>query len=618
MAGKHYDEVLEELKQELKITGEKLNNCNALLKSILESINYIAVHCVDSDLNYLYYNETYKKVIKKLFLFDVEIGMNSLVHITSDEQKSRHLKNYKVALSGETIACIHEYCDSEKIYYDTYYNPYFNENNEVIGIVAFAQDITERKMIEKELQENQERYKTLFQMESDSLFLLDKETGAILDANNAACRTYGYTIEELLKLKNTDMSAEPEKTKHATDQSQGHNNLIPVRYHKTKEGAIFPVEITASVITLGSRDALLVASRDITERKKTEHEIHYFSFHDQLTGLYNLRYYEEELARLDSPRNYPLTIVMGDVNGLKLINDSFGHSVGDDLLKKAAHIIRRSCRVDDIVARIGGDEFVLVLPKTSATEAGEIIKQINEILSTEKLGTIDISISFGYSTKDNDEIIIQDVFKKAEDCMYYNKLFESPIMKEKTVDIIIKTLYGKSEAEEQRSLRVSRLCERMGEALELPRHKIEELRTVGLLYDIGKVVLDENLLKKSGKLSEDEWSKIKRHPEIGYRILSTLNETSDIARYVLDHHERWDGKGYPRVLKGEEIAYESRIMAIVDAYDAMTNNRSYRNALPEEEALAELSKNSGAQFDPVLVKVFIEKVLGKTSGEQLT
>lgn len=595
--------------------------------------------------------------------------------------------------------------------------------------------LNQQKLTEKALRESQERYRSLFQTVSDPIFVLDKETGDILEANGAACATYGYSIEELLKLKNTDMSAEPEKTRHATDIAEGHKNLIPVRYHKTKSGMIFPVEITANSIQLDNREVLLVSARDITERIKIEqvlveseekfrllytsmdqalalHEIHldengqpvdyvfldvndsytrlfgvkrdmvigkkitevmpdssnhwiedfgkvaltgkphyfecyeedkgkyhsyysycpkknqfavlvsditdrkkneskiqYFSFHDQLTGLYNLRFYEEELTRLDTPRNYPLTIVMGDVNGLKLINDSFGHAVGDELLKKAAEVIRKGCRADDIVARIGGDEFVLILPRTEAFEAEQLIMRIKDTLLTEKLGTIDVSISFGFSTKDHEDLIIQDVFKKAEDSMYYNKLFESPLMKEKTVDIIIKTLYGKNAAEEQRSIRVAKLCEKMGEALGLPKKKIKDLKTVGSLYDIGKVAIDEKILKKPGKLTEDEWNKIRRHPEIGYRILSTVNEMSEIAGYVLDHHERWDGEGYPRILKGEEIALESRIMAIADAYDAMTNIRSYRSALSEEAAQEELRRNAGAQFDPELVEVFIEKVL---------
>lgn len=355
----------------------------------------------------------------------------------------------------------------------------------------------------------------------------------------------------------------------------------------------------------------VILEEEITNRAKREEEILYLSYHDKLTGLYNRRFYEEEIKRLDTERNLPMTIAMGDVNGLKLINDSFGHAMGDELLKKAAEAIKKGCRADDIIARLGGDEFVIILPKTDALETEKVIKRIKDLASKEKVGTIDISISFGYETKNNEKEKIQEVFKKAEDYMYKKKLFKSPSMREKTISAIISTLHEKNKKEEQHSRRVSALCKSMGEALGLPDKIIEELKSVGLLHDIGKIAIDENILNNSGKLTDDEWKEIKRHPEIGYRILSTVNDMSAMADYVLYHHERWDGKGYPRGLKGEDIPFVSRIIAIADAYDAITSEKNYISVLPDEVALEELQKNAGIQFDPKLVSVFIEKVLGK-------
>ena len=333
---------------------------------------------------------------------------------------------------------------------------------------------------------------------------------------------------------------------------------------------------------------------------------------DPLTGLFNRRFYEDELKRLDTERNLPMTIVMADVNGLKLINDCFGHVMGDELLKKAAEVIKKGCRADDIIARLGGDEFVIVLPKTDAFETEKIIRRIKDLSLKEKVGSINISISIGYETKNNEEEKNQEIFKKAEDHMYKNKLLESPSMRGKTISDIINTLYEKNKREEAHSHRVSALCKSMGEVLGMPEHDIEELKTVGLLHDIGKIAINENILNKTGNLTDDEWKEIKRHPEIGYRILSTVNDMSDMANYVLYHHERWDGKGYPKGLKGEEIPFVSRIITVADAYDAMISERSYRGALPNEIALEELQKNVGIQFDPKLVSVFIEKVLGQS------
>lgn len=345
--------------------------------------------------------------------------------------------------------------------------------------------------------------------------------------------------------------------------------------------------------------------------KQNEEKLNYLSYYDQLTGLYNRRFFEEQLKRLDIEKNLPLTLVMSDVNGLKLINDSFGHKDGDQLLKDVADVIKKGCRDNDIVSRMGGDEFVIILPNTNTESAENIIKRIKVLLNEKTTEVIDLSVSFGVASKYNINESIESILEKAEDNMYSNKLVEGPSMRSKTIDTIMKTLYEKNPREEAHSTRVALLCQQMGSQLDLTEEKIKELEMIGLLHDIGKVAIPDSVLEKEGPLTSSEWKEMKRHPEIGYRILNTINEKSKIAEYVLYHHERYDGKGYPKGLQGEEIPLISRIIAIADAYDAMISDRPYRKALSKETAAKEIIKNAGTQFDLKLSKIFVENILSE-------
>ena len=348
---------------------------------------------------------------------------------------------------------------------------------------------------------------------------------------------------------------------------------------------------------------------DITERNKYLDEITYLSFHDHLTGLYNRGFLETELTRLDTKRNLPLSIIMGDLNGLKLINDTFGHKVGDELLKKVAMIFKNTCRNDDIIARLGGDEFALILPKTGEAEAQKLIDRILAAAKEQKVKNIDISISFGLATKTDMTQNKDMITKKAEDKMYNNKLFDGSNYRGKVIDNVIQVVNKKSPREEAHSKRVADLCVAMGKELGMTEVEINTLRQFGLLHDIGKIAIADEILNKPDQLSEREYFEIKRHSEVGFRILSTVNEMLDIANYVLYHHERWDGKGYPKGIEKDNIPLPSRICTIADAYEAMTSDRSYRPAMTHEYAIEELSKNKGTQFDPILVDIFINKVL---------
>lgn len=356
-------------------------------------------------------------------------------------------------------------------------------------------------------------------------------------------------------------------------------------------------------------EEMLINEKELLEA--TLKSIEYLSYHDQLTGLYNRRFFEEELRRLDTDRNLPIAVIMADINGLKLANDAFGHEFGDEILKKAADALRLSCRRDDIIARIGGDEFAVLLPKTSEEGVKQVIDRIVIAAANTKVGSINLSISCGWEVKKSAEEDINEIIKRAENLMYKNKLFESSSMRNMTISTIVKTLYEAHPLEEKHSKRVSDLCVAIGKEILLSSRELSELKTIGLLHDIGKVAIDKSIINKTGPLTEEEIAEMRRHPEIGYRILSCVGDFSEIAQYVLAHHENWDGSGYPKGLKGEEIPLKARIAAIADAYDFMTNYKPYPRTLSQNEAVEELKKGAGKEYDPDLVAVFIEKVLIK-------
>jgi diguanylate cyclase (GGDEF)-like protein len=352
-----------------------------------------------------------------------------------------------------------------------------------------------------------------------------------------------------------------------------------------------------------------VMTYDTTERYYREQWIEYLSFHDQLTGLYNRRFFEEELNRLDVKRNLPISLIMADVNDLKLINDAFGHDMGDVLLKSVCDHFTAAVREDDIVARVGGDEFVLILPGADEHVALKLIQRINEGIEKLVIHDIFVSVSMGAATKTEVDEPIWKIYNIAEDNMYRNKMFEITKRKDNIIDTIMNTLYHKNKGEKEHAERVSDLCMRMGIALGFNKNQINELKTVGLLHDIGKIALDESILNKTGKLTLTEWKLMRGHSEIGFRILSSVNNLAGVSRYVLAHHERWDGTGYPEGLKGEDIPIFARIISLADAYDAMTCVRTYHDIRCKEETIEEIKKCSGTQFDPELVEIFINQVI---------
>ena len=352
--------------------------------------------------------------------------------------------------------------------------------------------------------------------------------------------------------------------------------------------------------------ALEGIARNITERIEMEEQLTFLSMKDPVTGLYNRTFFEQACRNFDAECYNPLGIILCDIDGLKLINDTLGHSAGDWLLLAAAWAIQESFRENDVIARIGGDEFAVLLPKTPSALVEMAVKRIEAAVQKYNDNGIGVhlSMSVGFACRDNSDVNMGDLFKNADNNMYREKLYRIQSVRSTIVNTLMKTLEARDFITEEHTERLQNIIVKLATAVGFPENRLTDLKLLVQFHDIGKVGIPDRILFKPGKLTLKEIQEMQRHSEIGYRIAQSAPDLVPIADWILKHHEWWNGNGYPLKLKGEEIPLECRILAIVDAFDAMTNDRPYRQALSWDKALHELKTASGKQFDPFLVEQF--------------
>lgn len=494
-----------------------------------------------------------------------------------------------------------------------------NDANDDYDHLCIIEDISERKKMEKALKESEHDKAVLLDNMQDMAYRCAFDREWTMFYVSAGCLDLtGYPPESLLNnamLSYNDLICPPyrENTWNLWVDAVKNHTKVRQEYEITtandelkwvlEQGKPLYDE-NGNVLAL---EGLIV---DITDRKNHETEIKYLYEHDALSRLNNFRYFEEEMNRLNNSRSLPLSIILVDINGMRIINDAFGYQEGDNLIRMASKILKSCCRPQDVLSRIGGDEFGILLPNTTNHMAYEITEIINEACvshntnNTAKL--YEISFSIGYATKLTLEESITDMTKAADNHLRNRKLLNRSSSHSDIITSIMATMYAKSAETEEHAKRLSNMARMVGKKMGLQQKRLSELELLSMLHDIGKVGIDDSVLKKPGKLTEEEWVVMKTHSEIGYRIAKSSAELESIAEYILALHERWDGNGYPQGLKGKEIPQLSRIMAVADAYDAMTQDRVYRKAISKEAALEELKKNAGTQFDPEVVKIFIQ------------
>lgn len=550
---------------------------------------------------------------RSLFISREEMMGQKLEELLLGEELKEKLRNAleRAKQSQKTESLVYESIMNDGKWYASSIKYLVHKDNP--KYILSIHDVTEKRLLEMRLNSEKELLETMLHSIGDAIISVDCE-GRVRLMNPVAENLTGWRLGEcegeklsdVMMLYRIDNEDEELKLEACT---KGINKGLKEGLIKSRDGKNYLVDYRISNLHSSSEEGIqgsIIVFRDITAQKKKHSEVLYLSYHDQLTGLYNRRHFEEELKRLNSPSNLPLSIINLDVNGLKLVNDAFGHKMGDALICSVSDALRRACRSDDVIARIGGDEFTIILPSTSRKSAEHIISRIYDEIEQEELESVVVSASVGCGTKDSSEESLAKAIKQAEEAMYRKKIIESKHMRESTLQKIKYKLFSEYSFAEEHSRNVSRYMRLLGRYLGFTDKKLTELDLLGELHDIGLVVVDAEIPNKKRSLNRKEWKDIKRHSETGYQILKSVSHVSRISEYVLSHHERIDGNGYPNKLRGSEIPLESRMLAIVDAYDAMTNSRSYRQVFSKEEAVEELKRNAGTQFDEEILKVFLE------------
>jgi diguanylate cyclase (GGDEF)-like protein/PAS domain S-box-containing protein len=483
----------------------------------------------------------------------------------------------------------------------------------ILGIRSTIQDITDRRQAEEKLRESEERFRELAENIREVFYIYEQDIQHLSYISPAYMEIWGRTCQSLYKEPSSFLDAvHPEdkdqvkRTLKKRDQGEVEEVYRIVR----PDGSIRWIKERSFPIYDGSGKAhrIVGIAADITDLKLGEEKLKYLSLHDPLTKLYNRIYFEEEMSRIEKARYDTVGIVSCDVDGLKLVNDTLGHDHGDNLLLAAANVIRESFREGDLVARIGGDEFSVLLPDTTETAVENACQRIQEGVASYNATNpeLHLSISVGYAVSNGVYRNLKDLFKEADNSMYRKKLYHTQSARSTIVKTLINTLKARDLTTDKHVIRLEKLLVSLGVFIGLPASAIPELSLFAKFHDIGKVGISDSILFKKSPLTSEDWTEMKRHCEIGYRIALSASDLVPIADWILKHHEWWNGGGYPLGIKGEEIPIECRLLAIAESYEALTSVRPYRRAFPHAKAMAELFKHSGTQFDPKLLEKFAE------------
>ncbi|MCK4308721.1 MAG: PAS domain S-box protein, partial [Candidatus Atribacteria bacterium] len=613
-----------------------------------------AIWTADTKGRYISVNRQFRNLLG--FKKEELIGKKS-IYLVAPESREKSIKNYKKTLAGKSteyeVVVLNK--KGERRIHLERLRP-LREKDRIVGVQGIGRDITERK-------QNERLQQVLYNISKaanspitlDQLYkTIHQELGTIIDTTNFYIALVDEKEDKIFFPYHQDekdnnfpvlkLSSNNTPTTYVIRTGQpflinrkqlngmvAQETLVPQGTITDKSvwlGVPLKIEdkIIGAMVVQSYTNPNLYTKKDIKlmefvssqvataiERKSSEERIKHLSFHDSLTGLYNRPYFEEELERYNFPRYYPLSMVMLDVNGLKVINDTFGHYEGDRLLQHLSQVLTSVSRQGDILARIGGDEFAILLPSTTSSQAREFCERIKKACQQDKIKSIylRLNISLGHATQEGGYKDVSSLFKAADRNMYQDKLFSAQSREKYFLEAFRIILAERDPHTEDHAQRLQDLAISLGNRVGLTEYQLGNLKLLALLHDMGKIGIPDNILFKTYILTPSEWKKMREHSRIGYRMAKNIPDFAPIAREILYHHEHWDGNGYPDGLKGEDIPLLSRIISIVDAYDVMQSRRSYKGAVSKTEALKEIKKYAGTQFDPQLVEIFLKIVKNK-------
>ncbi|MDT8902487.1 HD domain-containing phosphohydrolase [Anaeroselena agilis] len=477
--------------------------------------------------------------------------------------------------------------------------------------------IRQEHATQHELALQKEYFEQLFENSPESIAIIDIED-RIVKVNNNFTRLFGYTFDEAQGSFINDLVVPDELREEGIEISSsvlGNRVIEKETVRKRKDGQRFDIFVLGyPIVVMGEQVGGYIIYRDISGRKEAERRLTYASTHDLLTDMYNRRYFEQEMQRLDNGDCPAAGIIISDIDGLKLVNDTLGHAVGDALLLQAARIIKDNVPEGAVLCRIGGDEFAVLLPATDEASLQDTVNRIMAAIAADNMTSREyvLSVSMGYAVRGPSHAGMDDVYREADSSMYREKLHRSNSARSALVKTLTEALHARDFITEGHADRLQELVEKLARAVGVSERRIGDLRLLAQFHDIGKVGIPDNILFKPGRLDEAETKIMHRHSEIGYRIAVASPDFHHIADWILKHHEWWNGGGYPLGLRGEDIPVECRILLIADAFDAMTQDRPYRQAVPAAEALREIAACRGTMFDPVLADIFVSIITAET------